>query len=106
MLACDRNGPSRRAISRSASPTSAAASYIERTFQMVSSLSAAAAWRSRMLVTPCVIARLPEESVTITRSSFFSYTRILVNVAMWSTPALVRESEAKIIPESRRRATQ
>ena len=28
------------------------------------------------------------------------------NVAMWSTPALVRESEAKIMPESRRRATQ
>ena len=33
-------------------------------------------------------------------------TRIFVNVETWSTPALVRESEAKIMPASRRRATQ
>ncbi len=59
-----------------------------------------------MLVTPCVMARLPDESSTITRSSFFSYTFILQNVAMWSTPALVRESEAKSMPESSSKATQ
>jgi hypothetical protein len=40
--------------------------------QMVSSPSSALEWRSRMLITPWVIARLPEESVTMTRSSFFS----------------------------------
>src|SRR5687767_2718965 len=105
MFDCERNGASRRCISRSASPTRMAASYIDGTFQIVS-WSGRLWWRSRMLVTPWVIARFPDDSTTITRSSFFSYTRIFVNVSMWSTPALVRESDAKIMPLSRRRAQQ
>ena len=87
-------------------PTNVTASYIEFAFQIVSTPSSALACRSRMLTTPCVMARLPEERTTITRSSFFSYTRIFEKVAMWSTPALVRESLAKIMPVSRRSATQ
>ena len=51
-------------------------------------------------ITACVPARLPELSRTITRSPRRSNTVILQNLAMLSMPALVRESEAKIIPSS------
>src|SRR5437763_9014516 len=47
-----------------------------------------------------VPARFPELNKTITRSPRRSNTVILQNLAMLSMPALVRESEAKIIPLS------
>ena len=53
-----------------------------------------------------VMDRLPDDSVTITRSPSFAMTRIFEKRAIWSTPALVRESEAKSIPASRDMATQ
>jgi hypothetical protein len=42
----------------------------------------------------------------MTRSLSRANTRILENLPTWSTPALVRESEAKIIPASSDMATQ
>ena len=54
----------------------------------------------------CVIDRLPEDSATMTRSPSSANTRIFEKRAMWSTPALVRESEAKIMPASSAMATQ
>ena len=51
-------------------------------------------------ITACVPARLPELSSTMTRSPRRSNTVILQNLAKLSMPALVRESEAKIIPSS------
>ncbi len=53
------------------------------------------------LTIACVPARLPELRSTSTRSPLRSNTVILQNLAMLSTPALVRESEAKIMPSSR-----
>ncbi len=64
-----------------------------------------ARWSS-VLSAFCVIDRLPEDSVTITRWPSRAKIRILENRAIWSTPALVRESDAKIIPASRDMATQ
>ncbi|MGH8584268.1 MAG: hypothetical protein ACREWG_16150 [Gammaproteobacteria bacterium] len=52
-----------------------------------------------------MIDRLPEVSTTMTRSPSTANTFILRNVPTLSTPALVRESEAKIIPASSRIAT-
>jgi hypothetical protein len=49
---------------------------------------------------------LPAVTTTTTRSSGTSKTFILQNVATWSTPALVRESEAKTMPSSTAAATQ
>jgi len=51
-------------------------------------------------ITACVPARFPELNKTMTRSPRRSNTVILQNLAMLSTPALVRESEAKMIPWS------
>ena len=45
-----------------------------------------------------VIDRLPDDSMTITRSPGCTNVRIFEKRAIWSTPALVRESDAKIIP--------
>jgi hypothetical protein len=59
-----------------------------------------------MLSAFCVIDRLPDDSVTITRSPSVAMMRILEKRAIWSTPAFVRESEAKSIPASRFMATQ
>jgi hypothetical protein len=53
-----------------------------------------------------VIDRLPEDIVTIIRSPSFFHTRILEKRAIWSTPAFVRESDAKIMPASSAMATQ
>src|SRR5580698_9127699 len=50
------------------------------------------------LITACVPARLPELSRTITRSPGRSNTVILQNLAKLSTPAFVRESDARTIP--------
>ena len=52
------------------------------------------------LMIACVPARFPELNKTTTRSRRRSNTVILQNLPMSSTPALVRESEAKIIPWS------
>ena len=57
-------------------------------------------------MTLCVVARLPDESTTITRSPGTSHTIILLKIAMLSGPALVRESDAKTMPSSTRAATQ
>ncbi len=54
----------------------------------------------------CVPARLPELSSTSTRSPRRSNTVILQNFAMLSRPALVRESDAKIMPSSSLTLTQ
>jgi hypothetical protein len=59
-----------------------------------------------VLTTVCVVARLPEFSSTSTRSSAVCSTVIFENVDTWSTPALVRESEANSSPSSRAIATQ
>ena len=59
-----------------------------------------------MLIAFCVIDRLPDDSMTITRSPWRTNVRILEKREIWSTPALVRESDAKIIPASRDIATQ
>jgi porphobilinogen deaminase len=61
---------------------------------------------SRMLIAFWVTERLPDESMTITRSASRANTRILEKRATWSTPAFVRESDAKIIPASSDMATQ
>ena len=53
-----------------------------------------------MLIAFCVIDRLPEDSDHDDAVAVVSKTRILEKRAMWSTPALVRESDAKIIPAS------
>jgi hypothetical protein len=53
-----------------------------------------------------VPARLPELRRTITRSPLRSNTVILQNLAKLSIPALVRESDAKIMPSSSRTPTQ
>ena len=58
------------------------------------------------LITACVPARLPELSRTSTRSPARSNTVILQNVAKLSTPAFVRESDARTIPSLSRMPTQ
>jgi hypothetical protein len=59
-----------------------------------------------MLVTAWVIARLPAVCSTNTRSPGFCRTVVLRKVLMWSTPALVRESDRKTSPVSSSMATQ
>jgi hypothetical protein len=59
-----------------------------------------------MLMAFCVMDRLPEDSMTITRSPGTTNVRILEKRETWSTPALVRVSDAKIIPASSDIATQ
>jgi len=59
-----------------------------------------------MLVTACVMARFPELCNTNTRSPGFCRTVVLRNVLIWSTPALVRESDRNTSPVSSSMATQ
>ena len=59
-----------------------------------------------MLMTVCVMPRLPALCSTRTRSPGFWNTVVLRKVLIWSTPALVRESDRKTIPVSRSMATQ
>ncbi len=106
MLFCIRYGPSRVFTSRSASPSSAATSNIDSAFHRFGTLSPARARCSRMLMAFCVIDRLPDDSETISLSPARWNTRIFEKRAIWSTPALVRESDAKIIPASSDIATQ
>src|SRR4029077_1399926 len=58
------------------------------------------------LMIACVPARFPELNKTMTRSPGRSKTVILQNFAKLSTPAWVRESDAKMIPSSTRTPTQ
>src|SRR6185436_6454169 len=106
ILLCIRNGPSRLFASRSESPIRRATSNIDVAFHRLRELSPAFARSSSMLSAFCVMDRLPDDSVTIVRSPSLAITRILEKRAIWSTPALVRESDAKIIPASRHMATQ
>ena len=50
--------------------------------------------------------RLPADSSTMKRSSGFSYTIILRNELIWSSPALVRESDRNTSPAWSLMATQ
>jgi hypothetical protein len=52
----------------------------------------------RISRTDCEMLRLPADSSTMKRSPGFSYTIILRKVLMWSTPALVRESDRNTSP--------
>ncbi len=106
MLLCIRKGPSLVFASRSESPMSRATSNIDRALPRLSELSPARARSSSVLSAFCVMDRLPDESVTITRSPSCTMVRSLEKRAIWSTPAFVRESEAKSIPASRDMATQ
>ncbi len=58
------------------------------------------------LSAPCVMARLPADISTITRSPARSNTVVLRKVLIWSTPALVRESDRNTRPASSSIATQ
>ena len=69
-------------------------------------MSPARAFCSKMDSAFCVIDRLPEHSVTMTRWPSAANTFIFEKRAIWSTPALVRESDAKIMPASSDMATQ
>src|SRR5450432_705879 len=98
-LSC-RYSPSRRSMSRIASAVSVATSNMVRAFQR---LEVALPAEQRLFSTPMtawVPARLPELRKMMTRSARRSNTVILQNFAMLSTPALVRESDANIIPLS------
>ncbi len=98
-LSC-KYSPSRRSMSRIASATSIATSNIVRALHRLGTVSPAAQRWSSTPITACVPARLPELSRTITRSPLRSNTVILQNLAMLSMPALVRESDAKMMPSS------
>src|SRR5450432_173658 len=101
-----RKGLSRRSISLTASDTSTATSNIVRAVhRLIGPDSTCARWRST-LITACVPARLPELSSVRTRAPTRSNTVILQNLAMLSTPALVRESEARTRPPSSNTPTQ
>jgi hypothetical protein len=92
--------------SRNASPIRRATSNIDSAFHSVRRSSPARLRCSRRLSAFCVMERLPDESVVMTRSPSRANTFIFENRAIWSTPALVRESDAKIIPASSAMATQ
>ena len=101
-----RYTPSRRSISRIALATSLAASNITRAFQRLGVLLPASQRLSNKPMTAWVPARFPELNNTMTRSPRYSNTVILQNFEMLSTPALVRESEAKTNPSSSITPTQ
>src|SRR5579859_1161193 len=101
-----RYGWSRRSMSRIAFDTSPATSNIVRTDHTVGDPSFASPFCLSTLMTACVPARLPELRRTRTRSLGRSRTVILQNEAKLSTPAWVRESDAKMIPSFRRMPTQ
>ncbi len=95
---------SRARTSRTALPTTRTASNIVFAFHTLSSCGPV---RSQTICrTACVMARLPADSSTISRSPGCSNTVILRKVEIWSTPALVRESARNTSPASSRMATQ
>ena len=108
MLFCIRYGPSRVFTSRSASPSSRATSNIDVRVPQVQ-------LRCRRRARCCSsdvervlrdrqVARGQRDDDAVARRA--AKTRILEKRAIWSTPALVRESDAKIIPASSDMATQ
>jgi hypothetical protein len=106
MLFCSRYPASRTRTSRTASPSIRATSNIDFAFI---TFGMGSLWRLRSsstLTAFCVSDRLPDDSMTTTRSPAWANTRILEKRAIWSKPALVRESDAKIIPASSAIATQ
>ena len=68
--------------------------------------SAASICSRSTLVTAWVMARLPAVCRTRTRSPGRWNTVVLRNVLIWSTPALVRESDRNTSPVSSSIATQ
>src|SRR6478609_9140806 len=100
MLFSSRYPASRFSISRVASETSLTTSNIVRAPIRLVAASPSAQRCLNTLMTAWVPARFPELSRTITRLPRRSNTVILQNLAKLSTPAFVRESEAKIMPLS------
>src|SRR6185503_14275214 len=98
--------PSRLSTARVASDTQVTASNIVRAVHRLHLPSSTSPRCLRMLITACVPARFPELRSTMTRSPSRSNTVILQNFDTLSSPALVRESDAKIMPLSRRTPTQ
>ena len=95
-----------RRTSRTVSPTRRAAWNIVLTLAIDVSSGPRSIFSFRSEITDCVKARFPAESMTSTRSPTRSQTCILENTEMLSTPALVRVSDAKMIPRSSRKPTQ
>ena len=106
MLLDFRYASSRARTSRIASPMRCATSYIELAFSMPGSSGACFARCCSRFRAFWVVDRLPADRVTITRSPALANTRILLVPRTSSTPALVRESEAKTRPSSSLMATQ
>src|SRR5271168_532254 len=100
MLFSSRYPASRFSISRVASETSVTTSNIVRAPKRLVAASPSAQRCVNTLMTAWVPARFPELSKTTTRLPRRSNTVILQNLAKLSTPAFVRESEAKIMPSS------
>lgn len=61
---------------------------------------------SSRLTTACVVAKFPAAISVMTRSPGVAQVNILVNVAILSTPALVRVSDINTKPRLRRMPTQ
>jgi hypothetical protein len=101
-----RCSASRRSTSRVASETRPATSNMVRAFHRFGLPSFASPRCLSTLMMAWVPARPPELRRTITRSPGRSNTVILQNLAKLSTPALVRESDAKRMPSFRRTPTQ
>src|SRR5689334_4717121 len=93
-----RKGASRRSMSRTASATRTTTSNIVRAVHRLGDPPETSLRCFSRLITACVPARLPELSKMITRSPDRSNTVILQNEAKLSTPACVRESDARTIP--------
>ena len=88
-------------------PTSRAVWYIDGVSSSVGERSATALERSSSrLTTACVVARLPADISTMTRSPGSAQMCILRNVEMLSMPALVRVSDMNTSPRSIFRPTQ
>ncbi len=101
--------PSRSCTWRTAAPSTRAASNMLRAFQMVMgspSTSSLICVVCRISRTDCEMLRLPADSSTMKRSPAFSYTIILRNELIWSSPALVRESDRNTSPALSLMATQ
>jgi hypothetical protein len=88
-----------------ASDTSSAASNMDSALQRLGTPSLALRCFSRPM-TAWVPARLPELNSTKTRSPARSNTLILQKLAKLSTPAWVRESDARTNPASSMMPTQ
>jgi len=93
-------------MSRMASETTTAMSNMVPTVHMFGGPSLASPLCLSTLITACVPARFPELKRTTTRSPARSKTVILQKDEKLSTPAWVRESEAKMIPSFKRTPTQ